>query len=217
MTIIALGRATCKQTEKIKEIYNNAGFEYINPLYVNLLYTRPTYYISEIHMIECVVPGVKGYYIKRNDPVACDTFWEESVLGQVANLLQDKVPEFTSYDAENQWWPEDDKLLYIAAESHCLLEAYAGKCPGIDPEKMLDHRGITAETLLRVKDFLKSCPVEDGIVDVGKNFDQEIFEVAAYLGLGVKWTFHDMTMVSAVSYRKFPKLKYDFYNYCVEL
>jgi hypothetical protein len=210
--IIAVGRTTCRQTEKIKEIYTNAGFEYINPLYCSHNSLK-----GEIHMIECVVPGVRGYYVKRNDPVSYITFWEESVLGQVANILKDRVPEFTSYDAADQWWPGDDKLLYIAAESHCLLEAYAGKCPGIDPEKMLDHRGISIKTLLEVKDFLKSCPSEDDIVDVGKNFNQDIFEVAAYLGLGVKWTFHDMTIVSAVSYRKFPNLKYDFYNYCVQL
>jgi len=48
-----------------------------------------------------------------------DEYWEASSIGQVCNLLGE---------------PQTVQLSIIAAADHCLQDAYAGKCPGVQPD-----------------------------------------------------------------------------------
>jgi len=54
-----------------------------------------------------------------------DKFWEASSIGQICKLLD---------------IPQMNELKLIAAADHCLAAAYAGKCPGIDPDKLMEWR-----------------------------------------------------------------------------
>lgn len=65
-------------------------------------------------------PGDPGF---NKEP---ELYFEASSIGQICNLLNIGVP--------------DEEYLYIAAADHCLTAAYQGKCPNIDPAKLLIHR-----------------------------------------------------------------------------
>lgn len=54
-----------------------------------------------------------------------DQFWQASSLGQLMNYL---------------WVDPTEAQLYIAAWDHCPAQAYAGNCPGIDPNKFAQFR-----------------------------------------------------------------------------
>lgn len=91
-------------------------------------------YASSIYLVECRIPepkhikctiidhhrpGDPGYDCTETD------YLNGSSLGQVLRLLK------ISPTLEQK---------YIAAADHCLVAAYRGKCPGIDPHKMLAFR-----------------------------------------------------------------------------
>lgn len=82
--------------------------------------------------IECTVlgrePELRIDHHNPGDPGFCsspDQFLEGSSLGQLLSLLDLQASS-------------DQKLL--AAADHCLTSAYAGKCPGVDPDELLFMR-----------------------------------------------------------------------------
>lgn len=60
-------------------------------------------------------------------------FFQASSIGQVITALRalDRLP--------NGWNIPDD-ILFTAAADHCLGSAYAGKCPGVDPDDLMRWR-----------------------------------------------------------------------------
>lgn len=64
-----------------------------------------------------------------------EEYWSASSIGQVWRELEgDTAP------------PED--LLYVAAVDHCLSHAYSGRCPGIDPARLLEWRVCSRSSFL---------------------------------------------------------------------
>jgi len=125
--------------------------------------------IEGAFLVECNFPGIepKGRcdHHRPGDPgfgLPPEHFWQASSLGQVATLLHFELPvdgrcgdcqRKLAIESEN-WGSEtpiaesccDGKkylapsFAYAAAADHCLAAAYAGKCPGIDPEKLREYR-----------------------------------------------------------------------------
>lgn len=76
-------------------------------------------------------PGDTGY------GMGPEKFWQGSALGQLCSVLGvEKTPE----------------LVLVAAGDHCPVDAYAGKCPGIDVDQFFEFR-ISSKI-----DFYKSVP-----------------------------------------------------------
>lgn len=104
-------------------------------------------------------PGDLGFNLGAN------LFWQASSLGQLYNFLA--VPE---------------ELKMIAAGDHCPADAYAGKCPGVDPVKFYNFRleekvkfyatsnPKTADEIRAMietaKQKLLDAPVVDGVRDL---------------------------------------------------
>lgn len=125
-------------------------------------------------------PGDAGYGLGG------DQFWQASSLGQLADFL----------GAERT-----RELEMIAAGDHCPAEAYAGRCPGIDPEAFYSFRieqkvefyattsaPKTANEVRAVieaaKAMLLTAPIIDGVHDLrpaGKV--DELPEAALSLGV----------------------------------
>ena len=125
--------------------------------------------IEGAFLVECDFPGIepKGRcdHHRPGDPgfgLPPEQFWQASSLGQVAGLLHFELPvdgrcsgcqRELAIAAEN-WGSEtpiaesccDGKKYlapsfgYTAAADHCLAAAYAGRCPGIDPESLREYR-----------------------------------------------------------------------------
>lgn len=107
-------------------------------------------------------PGDFGFSL------GADLYWVASSIGQLYNFLA--IPE---------------ELKMIAAGDHCPADAYAGKCPGIDPEKFYIFR-LTEKvklyasnpkmtpksadevraTIEAAKEKLLSAPAIDGVRDL---------------------------------------------------
>ncbi len=41
------------------------------------------------------------------------------------------------------WWPLAPAAILVAAADHCLAAAYAGLCPGVDPERLAEWRAVS--------------------------------------------------------------------------
>ena len=126
--------------------------------------------IEGAFLVECNFPGIepKGRcdHHRPGDPgfgLPPEQFWQASSLGQVATLLHFELPvdgrcggcqRELAIESEN--WLAADLLIaesccdgkkylapsfaYAAAADHCPAAAYAGRCPGIDPEKLHEYR-----------------------------------------------------------------------------
>jgi hypothetical protein len=91
-------------------------------------------------------PGDRGYMAPPDD------YWGASSIGQVwTELSRLGLLSGDPGDAS------ESRL--VAAADHCLAHAYAGQCPGIDPDRLLLHRvssqvafrrdpGVTVESIL---------------------------------------------------------------------
>lgn len=99
---------------------------------------------SEVtHLIEC---GPKDLSMLRSDFVRIDhhhpgdpgfgggpkDFFKSSSIGQVVGLFEGVPLPSEVYTAQ--------ELVLIAAADHCLGHAYAGRCPGVDPDELLRFR-----------------------------------------------------------------------------
>jgi hypothetical protein len=99
-------------------------------------------------------PGDPGY------GVTPALFWQASAIGQVVWALNDLIASVTEHRRSCPYCspavpivPAD--VRYAAAADHCLAAAYAGECPGIDPDALLEwrvdtrakHQGRTAEEI----------------------------------------------------------------------
>lgn len=103
--------------------------------------------------VECAVPGYKFDitcdHHNPGDPGFDKTpeqFWEGSSLGQVCNLLNIEPTK---------------EMLLVAAGDHCPFYAYSGRCPGVDPGELMDHR-------LAIKSKHQNRPVYEIVSDVVK-------------------------------------------------
>lgn len=104
----------------------------------------PENWQSAIEIIRCDHhrPGDPGY---DKGP---DEFWMGSSIGQLCSALFPEIPDSASAGAvalaEMSGALDCDRelieLLYTAAGDHCPVDAYAGRCPGIDPENFADFR-----------------------------------------------------------------------------
>lgn len=88
--------------------------------------------VGEVVFVECRVRGVSSAVVidhhNPGDPgygLSPEQYWEASSVGQAAKLLG---VEKTS------------ALAMVAAADHCLGHAYQGKCPGVDPEALMEWR-----------------------------------------------------------------------------
>lgn len=72
-----------------------------------------------------------------------ENYWTASSIGQVCTLLD---------------YPDCDSLRLCAASDHCLLDAYAGKCPGVDPDKLMTYR---AKSRSRAQNKAVSLVIQD--------------------------------------------------------
>lgn len=88
---------------------------------------------KQIVFVECQCAGEYANAIvidhhRPGDPgygVACEQFWDGSSIGQVAKLIGVR---------------QTTHLSLVAAADHCLADAYAGRCPGIDPDELQTYR-----------------------------------------------------------------------------
>lgn len=87
---------------------------------------------GEMVFVECAVDGVLAARVidhhRPGDPgygAPPERYLEASSLGQLLQLL--------GLDA-------DRRQRIIAAADHCLFAAYAGRCPGVDPDDLLEFR-----------------------------------------------------------------------------
>lgn len=113
-------------------------------------------------------------------------------------------------------WVDDNLMLYrecrlAAAADHCLLDAYRGRCPGIDPDELMKWRvrtrakfqGRSEEEILRdvenARLLLRNSPARY-VVDIGQfvdltdaGFVPELPEAAAREGLAFVAKVKDKT------------------------
>lgn len=99
---------------------------------------------AEVIRIDHHRPGDPGYGRKPAE------YWEASSIGQVFRFLE-LAP---SREAK-----------VIAAADHCLTAAYAGQCPGIDPDGLMEWR-------MRSRAAFQKRPVEWVLVDVRAAMEQ---------------------------------------------
>lgn len=90
---------------------------------------------GSVHLVECVGQAPGG--VRRVDHhFAGDPghgkpptqYWHASSLGQTVAVLDELLPTPVAVTQEMRW---------VAAADHCLGAAYAGLCPGIDPDALL--------------------------------------------------------------------------------
>ena len=93
---------------------------------------------GRIHLVDCDFIGARplggatvqyvGHHLPWGGPgygLPAAQYWEASALGQVASTFGiDSRPS----------------LRVVAAADHCLVAAYRGECPGVDPDVVLGHR-----------------------------------------------------------------------------
>lgn len=108
-------------------------------------------YIRDIPADKAIVidhhkPGDFGY---GSPPVY---FWEASSLGQVIRC-------YSIYYMEDVYISKEMKI--AAAADHCLLAAYSGRCPGIDPDEVMSYR-------IETRAKFQNRPIEDILEDVKK-------------------------------------------------
>jgi hypothetical protein len=124
-------------------------------------------------------PGDPGY------GMPAQFYWEASSIGQVCRLLQIEPTR---------------EMRFAAAADHCLTAAYAGQCPGIDPDELMRwrirkrarHQGRSEDELLRdVQQAQQALLAAPKYVIAGAALAQmsaqrlrEIDEAAARLGMG---------------------------------
>lgn len=92
---------------------------------------------EHVVFVECDVPALRESHKctivdhhRPGDPgydMGPENYWLGSSLGQVYSLIRPQLP------------PSVDQRL-IAAADHCLLAAYRGQCPGIEPGLLWEHR-----------------------------------------------------------------------------
>jgi len=63
-------------------------------------------------------------------------YWRASSIGQVWRILHGSEPP-------------PSELRYVAAADHCLRAAYAGECPGVDPDKLARWRAVSRAAFQR--------------------------------------------------------------------
>lgn len=101
-----------------------------------------------------------------------EDFWAASSIGQACAVLGSHAPpEWDRRFAarENAYWHDSPRegyitqipleLLMVAAADHCLGAAYAGKCPGVDPDALMSFRAAERARL-------QGRPVEDVLADI---------------------------------------------------
>lgn len=81
-------------------------------------------FAQTIYKIDHHFPGDLGYGAPP------EKYWGASSIGQLINFLQRL--------GLNIQITKEQKL--IAAADHCLRAAYDGKCPGIEPKELMEHR-----------------------------------------------------------------------------
>jgi len=117
-----------------------------------------------------------------------EQFWEASSLGQVARLLGYSSPEIPGFDP--------DELRVVAAADHCLAAAYAGRCPGVDPENVKVFRENSRAEFLELsleeyrdliskaeQALLEAPELVPGIKNLGEQHVREAPEAACRLGI----------------------------------
>ncbi len=155
----------------------------------------------EVVTIECAVDGLKATiqidHHRPGDPgfgLKPEQYLEASSIGQLLALLDLEATK-------------KDRI--IAAADHCLGHAYRGRCPGVEPEELLEARLREKAAFQRIsyqeirKTFdasverfktLPSIVMGDQIVvDTRKEAEPvpEANEVGAYLGYGVLYEMTD--------------------------
>lgn len=108
-----------------------------------------------VYAVECGGPAVPAWAVvvdhhRPGDPgygAHPEKFWDASSLGQVAAIL------------DIQSWSLPVRFMLAAAADHCLAAAYAGRCPGIDPDALMQWR-------VETRAAFQKRPVEDIMADV---------------------------------------------------
>lgn len=104
-----------------------------NPVWVECASTQQRHVVIDHHR-----PGDTGYGLPP------ENYWEASSIGQACALLGvNPTPE----------------LQLVAAADHCLAHAYAGQCPGVDPDELMRWRAETRAAFQR-------RPIEAVLADV---------------------------------------------------
>ena len=157
--------------------------------------------LAEVVTVECAINGINPTiqidHHRPGDPgfgLKPEQYLEASSIGQLLALLNIEPSQ-------------KDKI--VAAADHCLGHAYRGRCPGVDPEELLEARLREKAAFQRIsyqeikKTFnaslerFKTLPsiVMGGqvVVDTRKEADPvpEANEVGAYLGYGVLYEMTD--------------------------
>ena len=114
-------------------------------------------------------------------------YWEASSLGQVCNILNEK---------------ECSSKRLVAAADHCLTDAYAGRCVGVDPDELFYARaawkakylGITQSEALKLilaaEEVVKNayCEKENAAIFTDTNsLPKFLPEAAAKLGVPIMY------------------------------
>lgn len=154
---------------------------------------------AKVVMVECDVQNIHAAdridHHRPDDPgygMQPEDYWKGSSIGQLCNLLGVK---------------QTAELSIIAAADHCLAHAYAGRCPGVSPEALLDSRcrhrakrqGRPLESLqadvLDAISHLEVAPrvILDGhaVADLRDRHIPELSEASAISGIGVLYGYHD--------------------------
>jgi hypothetical protein len=125
---------------------------------------NPEGFMGEVTVIDHHRPGDTGY---SRGP---EEFLTASSVGQVLVTLRggylslDGMGEWRHYNpasAGSEDVPElvDNKLLIVAAADHCLEAAYRGRCPGVDPDELMQWRAASRAAF-------QKRPVEEVLRDV---------------------------------------------------
>lgn len=91
---------------------------------------------------------------------------------------------------DGSWYVIPRELVLIAAGDHCLAAAYAGECPGVDPDELwelritmrAEYRKVPREQILaeieKARQILREAPRIAGIADLRKSFIPGLLDVA---------------------------------------
>jgi len=104
--------------------------------------------------VECALPGAPSPvkvidHHRPGDPgygKPPEEYLEASSIGQLAALLSNPGEPYAWQGQSLNLAGWIDKVLgamvarYVAAADHCLAHAYQGKCPGVDPDVLMDWR-----------------------------------------------------------------------------
>lgn len=99
-------------------------------------------------------PGDPGY----GRPPA--EFWEASSLGQVLALLARRYG-YSPEEVIRAIAAKAGEINLAIAADHCLADAYQGRCPGVDPDRLMEWRA-------RLVSSRDGRPVEDVLADLGE-------------------------------------------------